>query len=235
MADVAARKRARSPSPGYGDTLASPLEVLLKRRRRGDFNVGRMPPPPVWGAPSIGGASGSGSGSASTPGPSTTSMGMGMGMGMDEEDHSASSSHELSSPLRDGYFGGIERRRQRQWERLQAPSLSQPPPQLPSSSPMGYRQMPASQPLHPPLQRSTTNESMVSASSEYELDVPRASGAHHSAHLSSSPVRHQPPGSTPFRPNHEWTPEDRLREWGDEYASQNSLLHSLVCCYRLHR
>ncbi len=184
MADVAHRKRARSPSPspGYGDTLASPLEVLLKRRRRDTYVSSRMPPPPVWGAPS-------------------------MSNHMDEDDP-PSSSHGPSSPLRRGdeYF---ERRRQRQWERLQAPSLSQPQPTLPDSSPFRAS--------HPPLQRSITNESM---GSEYEMEVARQA-------LSSSPVRHQPPGSTPFRAN-EWTPEERMREWGNEYARQNSLLHSLV-------
>ncbi|CAK9787056.1 hypothetical protein CC85DRAFT_287278 [Cutaneotrichosporon oleaginosum] len=181
MADVAARKRGRSPSPGYGDTLASPLEVLLKRRRRDPHTASRMPPPPVWGAPSL---------SSHT----------------DEDD--SPSSHGPSSPLRRGeeYF---ERRRQRQWERLQAPSQSQPLPSHPSSSPFRNQ----------PLQRSRTNESTGSAS-DYEMEVARRQT------LSSSPVMHQPPGSTPFRAS-QWTPEERNREWGEEYARPNSLLHSL--------
>jgi hypothetical protein len=45
--------------------------------------------------------------------------------------------------------------------------------------------------------------------------------------MSSSPIRHNPPSSTPFRDD-DWTEDERIREWGDEYSSQNSVLYSLV-------
>lgn len=168
MAEVAARKRARSSSP-VCDVLASPLEVLLKRRRRDLSRTSSvaLPPPsqPVFEPPNGGDAGMPSSSSPGLPG--------------------------SSSPGFDGYsqeagsFRGIERRRTRNWERLNAPALACEP----DSSPVA--------------RRSTSDRHLVS----------------------SSPVRHQPPPPV-FRD--EWSAEERLREWGDEYASQNSVLHSLV-------
>lgn len=193
MAEVATArpKRARSPSPSYADALASPLEVLLKRRRR-----------TTW--------------SAVTSGPPT----------WEEEVDSrpnSSSNHETSSPLARASVPdyndedscgavGVERRRARQWERLQAPQSSSQPVTLPvlhDSSPLRYsRERAMSQP--------------EAAEQHMGFAVPAIQ------HMSSSPVRHQDPSSTPFRADDEWAPEERLRAWGDEYASQNSLLYSLV-------
>lgn len=205
MAEVATAraKRARSPSPSYVDTLASPLEVLLKRRRRTTWTTNAGAGPPVWDE--------------------------------DREFPGPSSHHEMSSPLarggqeRDVGFDdsgppevGVERRRARQWERLQAPQLSlsqsqaqaqtmsQPPPPMPDSSPLRYSRA-ARAISHPPAAELPTTQ-----------------------HLSSSPVRHQPPSSTPFRADDGWSVQERLQEWGEEYASQNSLLHSLVSSKATH-
>jgi len=57
--------------------------------------------------------------------------------------------------------------------------------------------------------------------------------------MSSSPIRHHPPSSSPFRDSsetrvEEWMdPEEMRREWGEEYATQNSLLHNLVSLHHL--
>ncbi|EKD04488.1 hypothetical protein A1Q2_01264 [Trichosporon asahii var. asahii CBS 8904] len=174
MAEVAARKRARSSSP-VCDVLASPLEVLLKRRRRDLSRTSSvaLPPPsqPIFDPP--GGTGGdTAMPSSSSPGglPSSSSPGF--------ENYS----HDANS------LRGIERRRTRNWERLNAPAHAGPSCE-PDSSPVARRSM-----------------------SDRHL-------------VSSSPVRHQPPAPV-FRD--EWSAEERLREWGDEYASQNSVLHSLV-------
>ncbi|EJT46725.1 hypothetical protein A1Q1_04690 [Trichosporon asahii var. asahii CBS 2479] len=173
MAEVAARKRARSSSP-VCDVLASPLEVLLKRRRRDLSRTSSvaLPPPsqPIFDPP--GGTGGdTAMPSSSSPGglPSSSSPGF--------ENYS----HDANS------LRGIERRRTRNWERLNAPAHAGPSCE-PDSSPVARRSM-----------------------SDRHL-------------VSSSPVRHQPPAPV-FRD--EWSAEERLREWGDEYASQNSVLHSL--------
>jgi hypothetical protein len=55
--------------------------------------------------------------------------------------------------------------------------------------------------------------------------------------MSSSPVRHEPPPSSPFKAiqrgaseeeEDEMGEEELKKEWGAEYYAQNSLLHSLV-------
>lgn len=170
MAEVAARKRARSSSP-VCDVLASPLEVLLKRRRRDLSRTSSvaLPPPsqPVFHPPG---------GDAAMP--SSSSPGLPASSSPGFENYS----QDVSS------LRGIERRRTRNWERLNAPALGGPSCE-PDSSPVARRSM-----------------------SDRHL-------------VSSSPVRHQPPAPV-FRD--EWSAEERLREWGDEYASQNSVLHSLV-------
>ncbi len=116
---------------------------------------------------------------------------------------------------------GVERRRTKQWERLNAPSQSslpstnsQPCPSFPSTSqPDPYRQ-PSS-----PMPRSHSQPDLTNSSR---------------LQMSSSPIRHRPPSSSPFRSSsetkvEEWIdPEEMSREWGEEYASQNSLLHNLV-------
>ncbi|EIW73258.1 hypothetical protein M231_03644 [Tremella mesenterica] len=118
---------------------------------------------------------------------------------------------------------GVERRRTRQWEFLNAPS-----PHLPSHPPLGTTSQPS--PQHGP---SSDNwyPSPIKYHSQPEFT--------HMSELSSSPIRHQPPSSSPFRPSSETVIssdtesgmeieiEDMMKEWGEEYASQNSLLHNL--------
>lgn len=188
MAEVAARKRARSSSP-VCDALASPLEVLLKRRRRDLSRTSSvaLPPPsqPIFHPPAPAAPNGDAAmPSSSSPGlPESSSPGGLGGMGgMDEYGNES--------------LRGIERRRTRNWERLNAPAG--PAPGLAG---------PSCEPDSSPVARRMSNRNLVS----------------------SSPVRHQPPPPV-FRD--EWSAEERIREWGSEYASQNSVLHSLVSLVR---
>ena len=160
-------KRARSSSPvSEPIDINSPLDVLIKRRRRDHL----------------------------------------FDLDMDEPQWipSASSSSSVEP--------GVERRRAKQWERLNAP---------PSSSQF------FSQPLPPPISPAPRWQTQSQPTPVRPL-------------MSSSPVRHHPPSSSPFRsagssetkaPTHvdEWLdPDEMRREWGEEYAAQNSVLHSLV-------
>lgn len=281
MAEVVAPrgKRARSPSPAYGgDTLASPLEVLLKRRRRGEWSAvggsnngaaagangsgvggistsgGGMfvpPPPPVWRPDPYAGGRG---GHQHNNGGGSRDEG--------EMDHDASSSvAAMSSPLRHRRDddddmaesstawmrrAGIERRRQRAWEYLQNPTASAPGTASNASSstattgdatamtqaPVSYMYS-LSQPQGR-IDSSPAAPSRYSRAHSASLPPPAAAQTPEpvAGAVSSSPVRHEPPSSTPFRGGSGdldvWTEDERMREWGEEYSAQNSILYSLV-------
>lgn len=112
---------------------------------------------------------------------------------------------------------GIERRRARQWQRLNAPLRS-------TSTTFSNN----SQPPACPVQQSSSPVLMRLGNPQHEP------AAYSHPRMSSSPVQHRPPGSSPFwetseMPDEEcMDPDDMRREWGEEYAAQNSLLHSLV-------
>ena len=135
----------------------------------------------------------------------------------DQDDHGlAESSSSPWSPQ-----VGIERRRTRQWQRLNAPPRS-------TSTPFSNN----SQPLDCPTQQPSSPVSIRCRDSPLEHQPEPA--AYSRGQLSSSPVRHCPPGSSPFRQTSETQVEECMdseemrREWGEEYAAQNSLLYSLV-------
>lgn len=235
-------KRGRSPSPSsYADTLASPLEVLLKRRRRAEWRQASgnggfaLPPPPapVWRPELNAEASGMHQHITSSSDDQHDDMevlrsssphrrsGYGSATDVDDDEPESSTAAWMRT-------GGVERRRARAWERLQAPTHS--------SSSLSHS-LPVSQP-EPPQQGAHSSSSPAArayvrarANSQpmphHHQPQHTPSRHHHHVGMSSSPVRHSPPSSTPFRGD-EWTAEERIREWGDEYASQNSLLFSLV-------
>ena len=203
-------KRPRSPSPSLESSdLTSPLDVFLKRRRRHDsdsYHDNSLPLPFTAGPP-----------------PSEPHM-------VDGEDSAESS----LTP----WHRFVEKRRTRQWERQNAPqplpsqTLSQPH-LAPSSN--SYPDVPSSQPTS-----SSSSDPLSPAPGQrwHSQPEPRQ---HANAQMSSSPIRHHPPTSSPFRPGpssevtrvEEWMdPEEMRREWGEEYAAQNSLLHSLVSILR---
>ncbi|KAK4685566.1 hypothetical protein P7C73_g4581, partial [Tremellales sp. Uapishka_1] len=143
------RKRPRSPSPPISPDAASPLDILMKRRKREELGMNWSPSYP-------------------------------------------SGSDEASR--------GIEKRRTRQWDKLQDPSSSQP---LPNSSSFS-----------PPSSYSQPDEMR-------KFD------------MSSSPIRHEPPSSSPFRAKgvqqqlHQEEDFNLEGEWGEEYCKQNTLLYNL--------
>ncbi|KAK1926247.1 hypothetical protein DB88DRAFT_156383 [Papiliotrema laurentii] len=108
----------------------------------------------------------------------------------------------------------VEKRRTKQWDRLNNPSRSASQPNPPALD--DY-----SSPIRPKMY------------SQPELVRPP---------MSSSPVRHVPPSSSPFRPgsnandlqtgqaeddDDEMDEDELRREWGEEYYNQNSVLRNL--------
>ncbi|GFZ50679.1 hypothetical protein JCM24511_08437 [Saitozyma sp. JCM 24511] len=224
LAPAARHKRARSPSPKPDDNseLTSPLDVLIKRRRRSEQPY----------------AHDSRAGPSNHAGPSRYHHTAAEGYDHDLEDgdvvlHGDASPYPKPGP-------GVDRRRARQWERLNAPPLSLPH----SSSSSSHAHAPHSIPPRPPEHGesnhpSTSQPNMINhihlspdpspIPRWYSQPDPPLRSLH--SQMSSSPVRHQPPTSSPFRDSsqtkaEEWDPEELGTEWG-EYAAQNSLLYNL--------
>lgn len=184
------RKRARSPSPPF-DHLASPLDGLLKRRRqRGD--------------------------------PYADDSNEYMGYAPQHSSPLSPYPYMTEGTLNGGGEGSstawprfVEKRRTRQWEKLNAPQYHLHSNGESSSQPHNYP-LDNSSPLRP---------------KSFSQPAPAR------APMSSSPIRHAPPPSSPFRVIHreeekeereEMDEEEMKKEWGEEYYAQNSLLHNLV-------
>ncbi|WVR03350.1 hypothetical protein IAU60_000341 [Kwoniella sp. DSM 27419] len=185
-------KRARSPSPPFEPDLASPLDVLLKRRRREEL---------PHSSPGEHGSYALSPASFTAENDYFALPTIHHGGGPDESPcHAESSAAAMRRSM-----AGVERRRTKHWELQNAPSQSQ------SNA--------HSQPTPPPSHLLTPN-----VRTAYSQPNP----------MSSSPIRNMPPSSSPFRDkgpgvdDTSWMEEDEMRrEWGEEYAAQNSLLHSL--------
>jgi len=133
-----------------------------------------------------------------------------------------------------------EKRRARQWELLNAPQPTSPLFKTPSHPPPGIYDR-----LHP------DNEDLGYFSPAHHSQKPSRPQFKH--HMSSSPIRHQPPGSSPFKSSgpssqatardfrssgptstesededDEMDQEELRRDWGEHYARPNGLLLSLV-------
>ncbi|KAK8845410.1 hypothetical protein IAR55_006123 [Kwoniella newhampshirensis] len=200
-------KRPRSPSPTFEPDLASPLDMILKRRRRDEQHWSSANPTP--GDPNRSPFLTSPSGHPSHENDYFT-LPHTHGGGGGSDDHPQHG--ESSAAAQRRAMAGIERRRTKQWERLNAPAQDHAHPATqPTPSPSPY---PYPSPIHTRHIHSQPNPQM-----------------------SSSPIRNHPPSSSPFRDKrasggaeNEWMnmdPEEMRREWGEEYAVQNSLLHSL--------
>lgn len=212
-------KRPRSPSPPISDDytdIPSPLDILIKRRRRDAAFASEDQQFIPDSYPGFGGA------------------------GEGSSDQAESSTAWLSR-------AGVNGRRSRQWQHLNAPSSSSSVNSAPSS-----QQLLANSQNQLPVAVENTH-----TSSPYSVEHARS----HSQpilqngrqfHMSSSPIRHEPPGSSPFRASHgqmgmvtpgssygsrdmsqvdDWGTEELDREWG-EYATENSVLHGVVS--RIH-
>jgi hypothetical protein len=137
-----------------------------------------------------------------------------------------------------------EKRRARQWEQLNAPQPTSPLFKTPSHPPPGIYDR-----LNP------DNEDLGYFSPAHHAQKPSRPQFKH--HMSSSPIRHQPPGSSPFKSSgpssqatardfrssgathaesededDEMDQEELRRDWGEHYARPNGLLLSLVSCHQ---
>lgn len=213
-------KRQRSSSPPlpqeYID-LTSPLDILIKRRRKEGVYAGDH--------------------YDAYPFPDTSPS---------NDPMEGPSSWFATRPT-----AAVNGRRSRQWQHLNAPSSSS----VSSSSTMP---LPQSQPIPQMNARSGSSPFSVEHGRAYsQPDI--LSHSYGRGHvMSSSPIRHEPPGSSPFRASgqsksgmdlsmgvemeqeeilrngtpgatqeDEWDADELGREWG-EYARENSVLYSLV-------
>ena len=185
------RKRARSPSSDF-DHLASPLDGLLKRRRQQGTPYAEEAQDYVSYAPQH-------------PSPyDSYSL-------VPEPGGGGESSNAPWSRF-------VEKRRTRQWEKLNAPQYHQHLHGINGGS--------LSQPHDYPID----NSSPLRPKS---LSQPGPGPST----MSSSPIRHGPPPSSPFKAIQRGAPqeeedemdaEELRKEWGAEYYAQNALLHNLV-------
>jgi len=255
------RKRERSPtsdsfsapynSPALPSGVISPtVDVLAKRQRMGaktiggvldEISVQEQPPHNHQQPPHVG--YGFSNANANTFGHLVQVQGHGYG----GQEGVESERVDPSRPY-------VDKRRTRQWEQVNAPVTTLPfltPPNLPE--PVNYV-------------RSNSEASLI----DHDVGYFASPATHHRAgpsqpsrpqfkhHMSSSPIRHQPPGSSPFKssgPSSQNTirgdfrssggsrmeteeddddeddamdQEELRRDWGEHYARPNELLHSLV-------
>jgi hypothetical protein len=149
---------------------------------------------------------------------------------------------------------GVERRRTKNWERLNAPSHSysddlqdtHPPPHPRPAQPYAYPYLPPSHPANTSFRMDSSPSYVPEYEPEQDYEVeptmapfsPESSSHPRRNHdMSSSPIRHVPPGSSPFKSqstavesetNDVLCVDEMHREWGKEYSASNSLLYSLV-------
>ena len=203
-------KRPRSPSPSLEpeiSDLASPLDILLKRRKKEQHQHFGLPDSPHSGA---------------LASPVHT-------YDQDYFNYYQNTQAESSSTpqIKTGLEMGVERRRTKQWDKINAPPSGAYQHQQQYHYPQGHLATPITHPAQ-------AAPSSAAYPFPTPLPVPHASNA--APLMSSSPIRNQPPSSSPFREKAEnmqeehWIDEEEMRrEWGEAYTEQNSLLHNLVC------
>lgn len=201
-------KRRRSPSPSLEpeiSDLASPLDILLKRRKKEQHQHFGLPDSPN-------------SGPLVSP------------VHTYDQDYfnyyqNAQAESSSAAQLKPGLEMGVERRRTKQWERINAPPNGMHQHQQQYHHPQGHLATPV-----------THAAQTAESSPRYPFATPLP--VHHASNtaplMSSSPVRNQSPSSSPFREKVEnmqqeqWIDEEEMRrEWGEAYTEQNSLLHNL--------
>lgn len=215
LVDGPRNKRRRSPSPAAYDTidpsLDSPLDVLIKRRRRrqpGDVESGDY---------------------------------------FNHQDDQGQQ-HQQDENEAGPSVPYVERRRAKQWDKLNAPRPSLP------NQPHSQPHLEFTPPHPTAFSRSHSHpvNQLVNSSPPHAYSQPLP---HHP--MSSSPIRHQPFGSSPFRcqssnqvpsttmdfssesatrvenlsvyeVEDDMASEEMRKSWGEQYAQQNELLHSVV-------
>jgi len=229
------RKRERSPptefatpynSPALGVITSPTLDVLAKRQRFERFGgvLDQM----------------------NVPGPSVPPLHYDSGsshvinVSNNGNGHDETNGHEHELDMSTQY---AEKRRARQWEQLNAPQPTSPLFKTPSEPPPGVRDR---------INSDLSDQDLGYFASPATHHPPKQSRPQFKHHMSSSPIRHQPPGSSPFkssgsssqvtardyrssgiRPEEEdeeegMDQEELRRDWGEHYARPNGLLLSLV-------
>lgn len=223
LVDPPRHKRRRSPSPGNYDHLepafTSPLDVLIKRRRRKQPGEGDSAPGDYFNH-QVG----------------QVDQGLQPQPQQCQEDQAGP-----SVPY-------VERRRAKQWDKLNAPRPSLP------SQPHSQSHLEFTPPHPTAFSRSHSHpvNQLDNSSPPHAFSQPLPQHP-----MSSSPIRHQPFGSSPFRSQSsnqivssghpvssesatrvetlsvqefedEMDPEELRKSWGEQYAQQNELLHSVV-------
>jgi len=231
------RKRERSPpsdtfatpcnSPAIGLLTSPTVDVLAKRQRTGRSIGGVLEQIEVQDQhlPAL-------QYEARANGNASNSNGNGLANG---------NGHERELDMSMQY---AEKRRARQWEQLNAPQPVSPLFKTPSHPPPGIYDR-----LNP------DNEDLGYFSPAHAHHAQKPSRPQFKHHMSSSPIRHQPPGSSPFKSSapssqatardfrssgpisaesededEEMDQEELRRDWGEHYARPNGLLLSLVSC-----
>jgi hypothetical protein len=243
------RKRERSPpsevfgtpcnSPALGIVTSPTLDVLAKRQRTGR---------------SIGGVLEQIEVQDQQLSPSQYDSGS-SGYGADSNGHSHShinghghvNGNGNTHDELDMSMQYAEKRRARQWEQLNAPRPTSPLFKTPSHPPPGIQERINPDPHDQDLGY------FASPATHHAQQQSRPQFKHH---MSSSPIRHQPPGSSPFKSSghssqatardfrssgttraeeereededDEMDQEELRRDWGEHYARPNGLLLSLV-------
>lgn len=137
---------------------------------------------------------------------------------------------------------GRERRRAKQWELLNGPAFARqhPPPFAHHSNSYTSRDV-ASLPCQPdPLEQVDPRPSVASSASN-AFSTEQLGESSSQPLMSSSPVRHTAPTSSPFRDSgqssqmieDDWDADELGKAWGEEYGSQNLLLRNLVSLWSL--
>ncbi|OXH35529.1 hypothetical protein J009_01840 [Cryptococcus neoformans] len=200
-------KRLRSPSPSLEpeiSDLASPLDILLKRRKKEQHQHFGLPDSPHSGVAS----------------PLNT-------YDQDYFNYYQNTQTESNSTaqIRTGLEMGVERRRTKQWDRINAPPNGVNQHQQQYHYPPGHLATPVTHPAQ---------AAPSSAGYPFPTPLPAPHASNAAPLMSSSPIRNQPPSSSPFREKAEnmqeehWIDEEEMRrEWGEAYTEQNSLLHNL--------
>ena len=222
LVDGSRHKRRRSPSPINYDhpdpALDSPLDVLIKRRRRRQ--------------------------------PGVEEAGDYFNHNQNYDIHQNHQNHQHHE--HDNQAGPavpyVERRRAKQWDKLNAPRPSLP------NQPQSQPHLEFTPPHPTAFSRSHSHpvDHLVNSSPPHAYSQPLPQHP-----MSSSPIRHQPFGSSPFRSQasnqvtstmdlgssesatrvenlsvyeveDDMDPEEMRKSWGEQYAEQNEILHSVV-------
>ncbi|WWC85719.1 uncharacterized protein L201_000585 [Kwoniella dendrophila CBS 6074] len=211
-------KRPRSPSPPLSPDLASPLDMLLKRRRREELSFSSPNQPSPFNL------NHQRNGYFDLPIANNDEHHQQEEQYEYEHPHAESSSSALRRSMK-----GIERRRTKQWEKQNDPSVLQ-------------------QQQHKHDQSNSQHLPSIHSPNHYLTPNSRQSQSQPNP-MSSSPIRNILPASSPFKVkldkeynSPDWNitneaeeeeegmdmNEDEMkREWGEEYEKQNWLLHSL--------